>query len=63
VRVAGSVEEHEAGVGPEAWREAQRAYYDRCREQVAALLEEPDWRLTDDEPLVVLRFRLAGDPA
>ena len=60
---AGSVEEHEAGVGPEAWRDAQRDYYDRCREQVASLLEEPDWRLTDDEPLVVLRFRLAGDPA
>jgi signal transduction histidine kinase/uncharacterized protein YhfF len=58
---AGSVEEHEAGVGPDAWREAQRDYYDRCREQVAALLEEPDWRLTDDEPLVVLRFRLAAD--
>jgi hypothetical protein len=30
---------------------------------VAALLEEPDWRLTDDEPLVVLRFRLVADPA
>ena len=56
---AGSVEEHEAGVGPDAWREAQRDYYDRCREPVAALLEEPDWRLTDDEPLVVLRFRPA----
>ena len=44
---------HEAGVGPEGWREAQRDYYDRCREQVASLLEEPGWRLTDDEPLVV----------
>jgi len=60
---AGSVEEHEAGLGPEAWRAAQRAYYARCREQVASLLGEPEWCLTDDEPLVVLRFRLVDDPA
>ena len=39
----------------------QRDYYDRCREQVAALLEEPGWRLTDAEPLVVLRFKLVDD--
>ena len=60
---AGSVEEHEAGLGPEAWRAAQRAYYARCREQVASLLGEPEWCLTDDEPLVVLRFRLVDDPS
>jgi uncharacterized protein YhfF len=60
---AGSVEEHDAGIGPDEWRAAQRDYYDRCREQVASLLEEPGWRLTDDEPLVVLRFRLVDDPA
>ena len=55
---AGSVEEHESGLGADEWRAAQRDYYDRCREQVARLLEEPGWRLTDAEPLVVLRFKL-----
>ena len=58
---AGSVEEHESGLGADEWRAAQRDYYDRCREQVASLLEEPAWRLTDAEPLVVLRFKLVDD--
>ncbi len=58
---AGSVEEHESGLGADEWRAAQRDYYDRCREQVAALLEEPAWRLTEAEPLVVLRFKLVDD--
>ena len=58
---AGCVEEHESGLGADEWRAAQRDYYDRCREQVAALLEEPAWRLTDAEPLVVLRFKLVDD--
>jgi uncharacterized protein YhfF len=60
---AGSVQEHESGLTPEDWRAAQRDYYDRCREQVASLLEEPGWRLTDAEPLVVLRFKLVDDPS
>ena len=58
---AGSVEEHESGLGADEWRAAQRDYYDRCREQVATLLEEPGWRLTDSEPLVVLRFKLVDE--
>ena len=32
----------------------------RGREQIGALLGEPDWRLTDAEPLVVLRFKLVS---
>jgi len=59
----GSVEEHDAGLTAEEWRAAQRDYYDRRREQVAGLLEEPGWRLTDAEPLVVLRFRLVPEQA
>ena len=57
---AGSVEEDDPAVSAEEWRAAQRAHYDRCREQVASLLEEPGWRLTDAEPLVVLRFTLVA---
>jgi signal transduction histidine kinase/uncharacterized protein YhfF len=56
---AGTVAEHEPeGLTVEQWRERQLAYYDRCREQIATLLGEPGWRLTDSEPLVVLRFRV-----
>jgi signal transduction histidine kinase/uncharacterized protein YhfF len=56
---AGTVAEHEPeGLTVEQWRERQLAYYDRCREQIATLLGEPGWRLTESEPLVVLRFRV-----
>ena len=34
-----------------------RAAYDECREEIAALLGEPDWRLTDAEPMVILTYR------
>jgi uncharacterized protein YhfF len=56
---AGSIAEHDPSAPDAAeWRERQRAFYDAGREQTGALLGEPDWRLTDAEPLVVLRFRL-----
>ena len=57
----GSIAEHDpSAASPEEWRERQRAFYDSGREQLGALLGEPDWRLTDAEPLVVLRFRLVS---
>jgi hypothetical protein len=40
----------------EDWRASQRAFYEACREEVALLLGEPGWRLTDDEPMVVTWF-------
>jgi uncharacterized protein YhfF len=43
---------------PEAWREAQRAFYDGCREEIALAVGEPGWRLTDTEPMVVIGFSL-----
>lgn len=45
--------------GVEEWRELQRRLYARCRDEVAVLLDEPDWRLTDAEPMVITWFRLA----
>lgn len=55
----GTVAEHEPdGLTVEQWRERQVAYYGRCREQIATLLGEPGWQLTESEPLVVLRFRV-----
>jgi uncharacterized protein YhfF len=38
------------------WRALQRGFYAGCREEVALLLGEPGWRLTDDEPMVVTWF-------
>ena len=44
----------------EQWRERKRAFFDGCRDEMAFLLGEPGWRLTDDEPMVVLRFERVG---
>jgi signal transduction histidine kinase/uncharacterized protein YhfF len=47
----------EAGVATaREWRALQRTFYDGCRDEVALLLGEPGWRLTDDEPMVVTWF-------
>jgi signal transduction histidine kinase/uncharacterized protein YhfF len=47
----------EAGVeSAEEWRAMQRVFYDGCRDEVALLLGEPGWRLTEDEPMVVTWF-------
>jgi signal transduction histidine kinase/uncharacterized protein YhfF len=42
----------------EAWRADQRSFYDGCRDETAVLLGEPGWRLTDEEPMVIVWFRL-----
>ena len=42
------------------WHALQRAFYDGCRDEVALLLGEPGWRLTDDEPMVVTWFTPRG---
>jgi uncharacterized protein YhfF len=43
----------------EEWRETQRRFYAGCREEIAALLGEPAWELTAEEPMVITWFRLA----
>ena len=45
-----------AWANADEWRAGQRAFYDSCREEIAILLGEPGWRLTDDEPMVVTWF-------
>ena len=40
------------------WRADQRRFYDSCRDDTAVLLSEPGWRLTDEEPMVIVWFRL-----
>jgi signal transduction histidine kinase/uncharacterized protein YhfF len=42
----------------EEWRADQRSFYDGCRDDTAVLLSEPGWRLTDEEPMVIVWFRL-----
>jgi uncharacterized protein YhfF len=40
------------------WRADQRRFYDGCRDETAVLLGEPGWRITDDEPMTIVWFRL-----
>jgi signal transduction histidine kinase/uncharacterized protein YhfF len=44
----------------EEWIASHRAFWDGCRDEVAMLLGEPGWRLTDGEPMVVTFFRLTS---
>jgi uncharacterized protein YhfF len=41
----------------ETWRVRHQEFYDGCRDEIALLLGEPGWRLTDEEPIVVTFFR------
>jgi signal transduction histidine kinase/uncharacterized protein YhfF len=43
------------------WRAAHRAFYDGCRDEIAFLIGEPGWRLTDEEPMIVLFYRYVPD--
>jgi uncharacterized protein YhfF len=45
----------------EEWRQQYVTFYEGCREEVAELIGEPDWQLTDEEPMVVTWFRLPDD--
>ena len=51
------VEASQAGVATVGeWHALQRSFYESCRDEVALLLGEPGWHLTDDEPMVVTWF-------
>jgi signal transduction histidine kinase/uncharacterized protein YhfF len=39
------------------WHAGRRIAYDTCREEMAALLGDPGWRLTDKDPMVILWYR------
>jgi signal transduction histidine kinase/uncharacterized protein YhfF len=43
------------------WRARHRTFYDACRHEMAFLLGEPGWRLTDEEPMIALFYRFLGD--
>ncbi|MEA2380438.1 MAG: hypothetical protein QOH72_409 [Solirubrobacteraceae bacterium] len=43
------------------WHAGHRAFYDGCRDEIAFLVGEPGWRLTDEEPMIVLFYRFVGD--
>ena len=59
---AGSVQDQDPDApSHEMWLQRRREFYAGCREQIAELLGEPGWRLRDDEPMVVLRYRLVAD--
>jgi hypothetical protein len=53
-----------ADVGAETldgWRSDRRAFYATIRDEVALLLGEPGWRFTDEEPMMLLRYRAVSD--
>ena len=52
-----------AAASVEEWRARHRGFYDGCRDEIAFLIGEPGWRLTDEEPMVVLFYRYVGDDA
>jgi uncharacterized protein YhfF/two-component sensor histidine kinase len=41
-----------------AWRERQRGRFEGARQELAALFDEPDWRFSEDQAMVVVSFRL-----
>jgi uncharacterized protein YhfF len=43
------------------WRARHRAFYDACRSEMAFLLGEPGWRLTEEEPMAAIFYRFTGD--
>jgi hypothetical protein len=51
--------ESAGGASLDEWLASQREFYAGCRDEIALLLGEPGWRLTDGEPMVVTSFRLA----
>jgi signal transduction histidine kinase/uncharacterized protein YhfF len=42
----------------EEWRASHRTFYDGSRHELAVLLGEPGWRLTDEEPMVIIWFHV-----
>jgi signal transduction histidine kinase/uncharacterized protein YhfF len=48
------------GATLEEWLASRREFYAGRRDEIALLLGEPGWRLTDAEPMVVTSFRFAG---
>jgi signal transduction histidine kinase/uncharacterized protein YhfF len=52
-----------AGESADDWRDAQRAFYEGAREELALLLGEPGWHITDDEPMIVTWFEVVEEGA
>jgi signal transduction histidine kinase/uncharacterized protein YhfF len=49
--------------GIDDWHAGRRLAYDACHEEMAALLGEPGWQLTDKDPMVILWYRLVEPQA
>jgi two-component sensor histidine kinase len=47
---------------PEEDAIGRQEFYDGCADEIALLLDQPGWRLTGSEPMIVLRFRVVEDP-
>jgi signal transduction histidine kinase/uncharacterized protein YhfF len=47
----------DAEPGEPDWHAGRRRAYGECRAELGALLGEPDWQLSDDDPMVILWYR------
>jgi uncharacterized protein YhfF len=46
----------------DGWRSERRAFYATIRDEMALVLDEPGWRFTDEEPMMLVRYRaVVGD--
>jgi uncharacterized protein YhfF len=53
-----AIDEGEAFASVQDWREAHEDFWLSYADETRAWLKEPDWRPTDDTPIVCERFRL-----
>jgi uncharacterized protein YhfF len=55
--------EGEGFLSVKEWRVSHEAFWKSYADDIRSRLAEPSWRLTDDTPVVVERFRLVGPHA
>lgn len=44
------------GTGADEWRADRLRFYDGCRAEIAVMLDEPGWYLSDEEPMIATWF-------
>jgi signal transduction histidine kinase/uncharacterized protein YhfF len=45
----------------DGWRSDRRGFYATIRDEMALLFGEPGWRFTDEEPMMLIRYRAVSD--
>jgi signal transduction histidine kinase/uncharacterized protein YhfF len=45
----------------DGWRSERRSFYATIRDEMALVLGEPGWRFTEEEPMMLVRYRTVSD--